>query len=87
MLRENIRRRFDRRSVNRPWITPLYRTDEKRFSTKFNFGDYISLGYELGHGKAHEIGLRLEHYSNAGIDSPNPGEEFLHLRYRYHLVY
>jgi hypothetical protein len=27
------------------------------------------------------VGLRLSHVSNAGIKEPNPGENFLQLRY------
>ena len=28
-------------------LTPLYRTREKRFSTAFNFGDHLAIGYRL----------------------------------------
>ena len=66
-------------------ITPLYRTRDKRFSTEFNFGDHFGLGLELGRARSHELSVRIEHYSNGGIDSPNPGEEFLQFRYRVHI--
>ena len=39
----------------------------------------ISLG---GHGE-HEVGLRVQHFSNADIRLPNPGETFLRVRYAY----
>ena len=29
---------------------------------------------------AHELALRVQHYSNAGIRHPNPGENFVQLR-------
>ena len=29
----------------------------------------------------HEVSLRLQHFSNAGIKHPNPGETFVRLRY------
>jgi hypothetical protein len=56
----------------------LARTREKRFSTAFNFGDHIGIGYRTGRG---EWSLRLQHFSNAGIDTPNPGEDFVQLRW------
>ena len=33
---------------------------------------------------AAEIVLRAEHFSNAGIKPPNPGQNFLELRYVHH---
>lgn len=62
-------------------LTPVYRTREKRFSTAFNFGDHIAAGYRLPTSKW-EWSLRLQHFSNAGIDHPNPGENFVQLRLR-----
>jgi lipid A 3-O-deacylase len=62
-------------------LTPVYRTREKRFSTAFNFGDHVAVGYRNGSGRRSEWSLRIQHYSNAGIQHPNPGEDFLQLRY------
>jgi hypothetical protein len=62
-------------------IAPAYHTDGKRFSTQFNFGDHIGIGREFGAGHQHEIALRIEHFSNAGVDHPNPGENFVQLRW------
>lgn len=60
-------------------LTPIYRTAEKRFSTAFNFGDHLAVGYRPSpHGS--EWSLRVQHFSNAGIDHPNPGENFVQLR-------
>jgi hypothetical protein len=61
-------------------LTPIYRTRDKRFSTAFNFGDHIALGYRMPQGRHWEWLLRLQHFSNAGIDHPNPGENFVQLR-------
>ena len=61
-------------------LTPLYRTSEKRFSTAFNFGDHLAIGYRLGAPSGWEWSLRVQHFSNAGIDHPNPGENFVQLR-------
>jgi len=62
-------------------IAPAYHTDGKRFSTQFNFGDHLGVGREFGHGHRQEIVLRFEHFSNAGIDHPNPGENFVQVRW------
>ncbi len=64
------------------YIVPLFHSGEKRFSTKFNFGDHFAVGRRF---RSSEISLRFEHFSNAGIDHPNPGEDFVQLRYAFRL--
>ena len=61
--------------------TRLYQTQQKRFSTRFNFADHIAVGRRFGMAQKHELVLRLRHFSNAGIKHPNPGENFAELRY------
>lgn len=63
------------------FLTPIYRSRDRRFSTTFNFGDHLAVGRRFGTDQRHEIALRLQHFSNAGIRRPNPGENFLQLRY------
>jgi len=62
----------------------VYRHSDKHFSTSFNFGDHVGVGYSFGAAKKNEIALRLEHFSNAGIKHPNPGQNFVELRYVHH---
>jgi lipid A 3-O-deacylase len=62
-------------------MTRLYTTPDKQFSTRFNFVDTIGAGRNFGAQGQHELGLRIVHMSNAGIKHPNPGENFLQLRY------
>jgi lipid A 3-O-deacylase len=62
-------------------ILPIYRSADKRFSTTFNFGDHLAIGRQFGAHHRHELALRLQHFSNGGIDQPNPGENFVQLRY------
>jgi len=64
-------------------ILPIYRSKEKRFSTTFNFGDHFAIGRQFGAHQQHELALRIQHFSNGGIDQPNPGENFLQLRYSH----
>ena len=65
------------------YILPLYRSGTKRFSTEFNFGDHVAIGRDFGSRRQHEVAVRAEHFSNAGIAHPNPGENFAQLRYSY----
>lgn len=61
----------------------LYQTESKRFSTRFNFGTHLGVGRNFGDRREHELALRIEHFSNAGIKHPNPGENFVQIRYSF----
>ena len=55
---------------------------DKVFSTRWNFYDVLGVGYTYGgEGGKHEVHLRYNHTSNAGISNPNPGQNFFQLRY------
>jgi lipid A 3-O-deacylase len=58
-----------------------FRSGSREFSTAFNFVDVVGAGRNFGEGGRQELGLRITHFSNAGIKKPNPGETFLQLRY------
>lgn len=51
------------------------------FSTRFQYGDHLGVGVRLGR---HDLGVRLQHVSNGGLARPNPGINFLLLRYQRH---
>jgi hypothetical protein len=74
---------FTEIGIGANYIAPLYLTDRKHFSTKFNFGDHAAVGRILDNEQRSSIALRYQHFSNAGIDSPNPGENFTQLRFSY----
>jgi hypothetical protein len=74
---------FTEIGIGANYIAPLYLTDRKHFSTKFNFGDHAAVGRILDHDQRSSIALRYQHFSNAGIDSPNPGENFTQLRFSH----
>lgn len=63
----------------------LYRTPAKQFSTAFNFASHIGVGLRWGGRGRHELLLRVQHVSNASIKEPNPGQNFVQLRYAVHL--
>ncbi len=74
---------FAEAGVGLTLTTTLYETDQKKFSSSFNFGDHLAVGRNFGNARTQEVALRVEHFSNAGIKRPNPGENFLQLRYAY----
>lgn len=61
-----------------------YRAGTREFSTRFNFASHLGLGIHLGDQGRHELQLRVQHVSNAGIKHPNPGANFVQLRYAAH---
>jgi hypothetical protein len=65
-------------------LLPVYQNADKSFSTTFNFGDHLGIGRRFGRDFKHEWVLRIQHFSNAGIKHPNPGEDFLQIRYSRH---
>lgn len=62
-------------------IGPIYRLGDRRFGSAFNFGDHLAVGWTVGPHGRDEWSLRLQHFSNAGLKPPNPGENFLQLRW------
>jgi hypothetical protein len=71
---------FGELGVGPNYIVPLCRSGTKRFSTEFNFGDHVGVGRSFGSARRFESSLRTEHFSNAGIRHPNPGEKFIQAR-------
>lgn len=67
--------------IGASWMSRGYATPDKQFSTRWNFYDVLGAGYRFGAQGRHEIGLRYVHVSNAGLRKPNPGEDFVQLRY------
>ena len=63
------------------YITELWDNAARQLSTYFQFGDTIAVGYMESSGL--DIGLKLEHTSNAGIKMPNSGMNFLGARLNY----
>lgn len=54
---------------------------DEQISTAYQFGDQIGVGYLVtDHSR---IGLRLSHFSNADIKTPNPGLDAFQVLYTY----
>lgn len=60
-----------------------YQSGSDRFSTRYNFASHMGLGRNFGAQRQHELSLRLQHTSNASLKTPNPGENFVLLRYAH----
>jgi len=60
-------------------------TGAKEFSTSWQFGDHVGAGLRFGARRQYDLGLRLQHISNASLKRPNPGVNFLLLRFAYEL--
>lgn len=54
---------------------------DRDLGTRFQFGSYFGAGLLIQ--KAHRIGIRYSHYSNASIKKPNPGLDLLEVAYTY----
>ncbi|MBC5782589.1 acyloxyacyl hydrolase [Ramlibacter sp. USB13] len=64
------------------WMSHKFETPDKQFSTEWNFYDVLGVGYTFGGAQGkHEVDLRLVHFSNAGLRDPNPGLNFVQVRY------
>lgn len=55
-------------------LSDLYDNADRRFSTRFQFGDHLGIGYVTQQNFT--ISLSVQHFSNGGIKHPNPGELF-----------
>jgi len=55
----------------------------KDIGSHYQFEDRLGLALDFGTAKEHSIAIRYMHYSNGGLNSKNPGLDFLNLSYAY----
>lgn len=60
------------------YLSSIYDNNRRTFSTNFQFGDHIGVGYVLNSGW--DVGLKIQHFSNGGIKHPNPGVNYAVVR-------
>jgi lipid A 3-O-deacylase len=53
----------------------------RRTQPAWNFDDNMAVGRSFGARNEHELSLRVQHTSNAGLRKPNPGFELYFVRY------
>ena len=83
--------RFELSQGRSPWFAELgvgvsyldrhYLTPHRDFGSRWNFYDVIGVGHTFGAQRTHELTLRWVHVSNLGIREPNPGQDFVQVRY------
>ena len=59
-------------------------SDFRRFGSAFEFGDHLGAGVRCGNRGRYDVSCRLQHISNAGIQSPNRGINYGLVRVGYH---
>ena len=75
---------FTEASIGLSYLDDIYQKPGGRvYSTRLNFTERFGVGVSFGARDEHEVSLNYQHYSNAGIKKPNPGEDFVQLRYAY----
>jgi lipid A 3-O-deacylase len=74
---------FAETGIGLSWLDSDLRTPKRTFSTRLNFSDTVAVGRNFGAGARHELSLRWQHTSNAGIRKPNPGQDLLLVRYAH----
>lgn len=57
----------------------------RTFSSAFQFGTHVGAGYRFGPARRYDLGLRVQHISNGGLREPNPGINFVIVRFQYDL--
>lgn len=67
--------------IGASWMDQKFTTPRKAFGSQWNFYDMMGIGHSFGDEHQHELGIRWVHVSNAGLKEPNPGQDFLQLRY------
>lgn len=63
------------------YLSDLHVAKNRRVGSNFQFANRFEVGYRFGRARENELGLAYWHYSNAGIKNPNPGMDFVSVRY------
>lgn len=58
-----------------------YANQARRQSTRYNFASSLAVGLWLDSARRHALSLQVQHVSNASLKKPNPGENFVQVRY------
>jgi len=63
------------------YFSSLYDNNDRQFSTRFQFGDHIGIGYVFSN--KWDVGAKIQHFSNGSIKQPNDGANFAILKAAY----
>lgn len=81
--KDNLQGWYGELGIGANLLSGYYDNNRRRFSTRFQFGDHIGLGYVFANKL--DVSFRFQHFSNASIKAPNPGVNFSVLRVSYPL--
>ncbi len=65
------------------YLSKLYNNSSNQLSTRYQFGSLLGIGHVFDNKL--DLGLRVQHFSNGGIKSPNSGVNFIGLHASYPL--
>lgn len=71
-------------SIGIHYLTNTQITQHRRFSTHYQFGDQLGVGFRFGGKGEYDLAYSFQHISNADIEKPNPGIDFQQIRFKYH---
>lgn len=62
-------------------LSDIYDNNDRQFSTRFEFGDHIGIGYVFDNKL--DLSLKFQHFSNGSIKQPNDGANLTFIRAAY----
>ncbi|HJV72934.1 MAG TPA: acyloxyacyl hydrolase [Noviherbaspirillum sp.] len=78
---DNLKGPYAEIGIGAHLLSAHYDNNGRQLSTRFQFGDHFGIGYVFPNNM--ELGLKLQHFSNAGIKKPNDGVNFFIVGLRY----
>lgn len=81
LQRDSLRGPYAEFGIGAHLLSELYDNNDRRLSTRFQFGDHLGFGYVFQNNL--DISLKFQHLSNASIKKPNDGVDFAVVRISY----
>jgi lipid A 3-O-deacylase len=66
------------------WLSEDSITTLRDLSSPVQFGSVLGVGLQFGTGGEYELGYRVQHLSNGGLQQPNSGINLQLIRFQYH---
>ncbi|RJF99623.1 acyloxyacyl hydrolase [Noviherbaspirillum saxi] len=78
---DNLKGWYLEGGIGAHYLSKVYDNNDRQFSTKFQFGDHLGVGYVFLNNL--DVGLKIQHFSNGSFKQPNDGTNFAVLRASY----
>lgn len=79
--RDTLKGLYAEAAIGAHYLSDIYENNGRQFSTRFQFGDHVGVGYVLASGI--DLSLKIQHFSNGGIKRPNSGANFFIIGTRF----